>query len=131
MIMEKIKAIFKKAFLYQKDKMNLPVANVETAIPFYESIFGFTILSRMKRANWRIPKNCLRNGRYPAKSPKTFGIDDTGPGKIFQEDNPAAPRNYHFVNLLLINTAISACNPCPTRVPTLGYIKNSDLYCVI
>ncbi len=44
--MEKIKAIFKNAFPYQEDKMNLPVANVETALPFYESIFGFQVLSR-------------------------------------------------------------------------------------
>ena len=44
--MEKIKAIFKNAFPYQEDKMNLPVANVDTAIPFYESMLGFQVLSR-------------------------------------------------------------------------------------
>ena len=40
------KAIFKNAWPYQKDKMNLPVANVETAISFYERILGFKVLSR-------------------------------------------------------------------------------------
>ncbi|MEP7144803.1 MAG: VOC family protein [Ferruginibacter sp.] len=44
--MEKVKAIFKNAWPYQNDRMNLPVASVETAIPFYESIMGFQVLSR-------------------------------------------------------------------------------------
>ena len=44
--MQRTKAIFKNALPYQEDKMNLPVANVEAAIPFYELIFGFQILSR-------------------------------------------------------------------------------------
>ncbi|HKH61332.1 MAG TPA: VOC family protein [Flavitalea sp.] len=40
------KAVFKKAWPYQEDKMNLPVANVEAAIPFYEEILRFKVLSR-------------------------------------------------------------------------------------
>ena len=44
--MEKSKAVFKNAFPYQKDKMNLPVADVDAAIPFYESILGFQVSSR-------------------------------------------------------------------------------------
>jgi catechol 2,3-dioxygenase-like lactoylglutathione lyase family enzyme len=44
--MEKLKSVFKAAWPYQKDKMNLPVANVETAIPFYETTMGFQIVSR-------------------------------------------------------------------------------------
>jgi lactoylglutathione lyase len=35
----------KNAYPYQKDKMNLPVANVESAIPFYQSSMGFTLVS--------------------------------------------------------------------------------------
>lgn len=41
-----MKAVFKTASPYQEDKMNLPVANVEAAIPFYETVMGFKILSR-------------------------------------------------------------------------------------
>ena len=41
-----MKAVFKTASPYQEDKMNLPVANVEAAIPFYETVMGFQILSR-------------------------------------------------------------------------------------
>ena len=44
--MQELKALFKTAWPYQKDKMNLPVANVETAIPFYEKIMGFQLVSR-------------------------------------------------------------------------------------
>jgi len=40
------KAIFKTASPYQKDAMNLPVDNVEAAIPFYEKIMGFEIVSQ-------------------------------------------------------------------------------------
>ena len=40
-------------------------------------------------------------------------------------------RGYRFINLSLKNSNISAHNPRPTRVPTLWYIKNRDLYCVI
>jgi lactoylglutathione lyase len=44
--MDKLKAIFKSARPYQEDKMNLPVEDVEKAIPFYESMLGFKVLSR-------------------------------------------------------------------------------------
>lgn len=32
-----MKAVFKTAYLYLADAMNLPVENVEAAIPFYET----------------------------------------------------------------------------------------------
>src|SRR5262249_7974898 len=41
-----MKAVFKSASPYQDDKMNLPVENVEAAIPFYETVMGFQVLSR-------------------------------------------------------------------------------------
>jgi lactoylglutathione lyase len=41
-----MKARFKTAVPYQADAMNLPVANLEAAIPFYESIMGFRVVSR-------------------------------------------------------------------------------------
>ena len=40
------KAIFKRAAPYAKDKMNLPVADVEAAIPYYENTFSFRVVSR-------------------------------------------------------------------------------------
>src|SRR5689334_6410148 len=41
-----MKAVFKTAWPYQKDKMNLPVEDLEAAIPFYETIMGFQLVSR-------------------------------------------------------------------------------------
>lgn len=41
-----MKAVFKKASPYAKDAMNLPVQDVAAAIPFYEEIMGFRVVSR-------------------------------------------------------------------------------------
>jgi lactoylglutathione lyase len=41
-----MKAIFKTAMPYADDALNLPVQNVDTAIPYYEKIFGFRVVSR-------------------------------------------------------------------------------------
>jgi catechol 2,3-dioxygenase-like lactoylglutathione lyase family enzyme len=41
-----MKAVFKTAVPYKADEMNLPVANVEAAIPFYERIMGFQVVLR-------------------------------------------------------------------------------------
>jgi len=35
-----------KAFGYQGDTMNLPVADVSAAVPFYESVLGFHVVSK-------------------------------------------------------------------------------------
>jgi catechol 2,3-dioxygenase-like lactoylglutathione lyase family enzyme len=41
-----MKAVFKTANPYCEDAMNLPVENLEAAIPFYETIMGFQVVSR-------------------------------------------------------------------------------------
>jgi catechol 2,3-dioxygenase-like lactoylglutathione lyase family enzyme len=41
-----MKALFKIAVPYAGDKMNLPVRDLESALPFYEEVMGFTIGSR-------------------------------------------------------------------------------------
>lgn len=40
------KAIFKRAAPYANDALNLPVADVDEAIPFYEQTLGFKVVSR-------------------------------------------------------------------------------------
>src|SRR5215813_13544345 len=40
-----MKAIFKTASPYQEDKLNLPVEDLDAAIPFYETIMGFQVVS--------------------------------------------------------------------------------------
>ena len=37
-----MKAVYKNAWGYQGDAMNLPVRDVGAAVPFYEKVFGFT-----------------------------------------------------------------------------------------
>ena len=41
-----MKSVFKTAWPYQDDAMNLPVENVDQAIPFYETVMGFQVASR-------------------------------------------------------------------------------------
>lgn len=41
-----MKANFKNAWGYQGNNLNLPVENLEAAIPFYETVMGFRVLSR-------------------------------------------------------------------------------------
>ena len=40
-------ATLDKAFGYQRDKMNLPVADLAAALPFYEGVLGFQVTSRV------------------------------------------------------------------------------------
>ena len=39
-------AVFKTIWPYQKDALNLPVESVEAALPFYETVMGFQVVSR-------------------------------------------------------------------------------------
>src|SRR5262245_53691369 len=41
-----MKGVFKSAYPYQDDEMNLPVKDLEAAIPFYETVMGFQVVSR-------------------------------------------------------------------------------------
>ncbi|HXG68471.1 MAG TPA: VOC family protein [Blastocatellia bacterium] len=41
-----MKAVFKTAAPYKEDEMNLPVENLAAAIPFYEKVMGFQVISR-------------------------------------------------------------------------------------
>lgn len=39
-------ATFKRAAPYKDDVLNLPVANVAEAVPYYEKVMGFSVISR-------------------------------------------------------------------------------------
>jgi lactoylglutathione lyase len=41
-----VKAVLKNVWPYQMDKMDLPVKNVDAAIPFYLDVLGFQLLSK-------------------------------------------------------------------------------------
>src|SRR5579862_4377676 len=81
--MEKIKATFKNAWPYQKDRMSLPVKDVETSIPFYETIMDFKVVSRedlphkiavLQRDDIRI--GLAENGGDPTQDGCFFEVDD-------------------------------------------------------
>jgi catechol 2,3-dioxygenase-like lactoylglutathione lyase family enzyme len=40
------RASIERAFGYQGDNMNLPVPDLEAALPFYERVLGFRVMSR-------------------------------------------------------------------------------------
>jgi len=41
-----MKGTLEKAFGYQGDNMNLPVPDLSAALPFYETVLGFKVVSR-------------------------------------------------------------------------------------
>ena len=41
-----MKGTLEKAWGYQGDNMNLPVRDLTAALPFYETVFGFRVVSR-------------------------------------------------------------------------------------
>ena len=41
-----MKGTLEKAFGYQGDKMSLPVPDLSAALPFYETVLGFSVASR-------------------------------------------------------------------------------------
>ena len=41
-----MKAVFKSVWPYKDDALNLPVASVDAALPYYERVMGFAIVER-------------------------------------------------------------------------------------
>ena len=81
-----MKAVFKTAWPYQADKMNLPVENLEAAIPFYETIMGFQVVSR---------KDSPRRSAVLGRDGIQIGLaenggDPTQEGCFFEVDNAEA-----------------------------------------
>jgi catechol 2,3-dioxygenase-like lactoylglutathione lyase family enzyme len=78
-----MKAKFKRAVPYAKDAMNLPVADVEAAIPFYEQTMGFRVLQREDSPHRRavLARNDIQIGLAEN------GGDPTQEGCYFEVDN--------------------------------------------
>lgn len=77
------KAIFKRAVPYADDAMNLPVADVASAIPYYEKTFGFRVVSRQDApvksaalARDQIQIGLAENGGDPSQEGCYFEVDD-------------------------------------------------------
>jgi lactoylglutathione lyase len=78
-----MKALFMTASPYADDAMNLPVQNVDEAIPYYEKVFGFRAVSRrdaphksvtLARDNVQI--GLAENGGDPTQEGCFFEVDD-------------------------------------------------------
>jgi lactoylglutathione lyase len=79
----KMKAVFKRVAPYLEDEMNLPVGNLEAAIPFYERIMGFQVLSRKDSpvesavlARDAIQIGLAENGGDPTQEGCFFEVDN-------------------------------------------------------
>ena len=78
-----MKAIFKTARPYREDEMNLPVEDVEAAVPFYETVMGFRVVSRQESPHKSavlgrdgIQIGLAENGGDPAQEGCFFEVDD-------------------------------------------------------
>ncbi|HUK89534.1 MAG TPA: VOC family protein [Blastocatellia bacterium] len=78
-----MKAVFKRAAPYKDDALNLPVANVDVAIPFYETVMGFSVVSRKDSpyksivlARDTIQVGLAENGGDPTQEGCFFEVDN-------------------------------------------------------
>jgi catechol 2,3-dioxygenase-like lactoylglutathione lyase family enzyme len=78
-----MKAVFKTASPYADDAMNLPVENVDSAIPFYETVMGFRLVSRSDSpcksavlARDDIKIGLAENGGDPSQEGCFFEVDN-------------------------------------------------------
>jgi lactoylglutathione lyase len=77
------KAIFKRAVPYKDDALNLPVADVDAAVPFYEQTFDLRVVSRSDEPHKRavlardeIQIGLAENGGDPSQEGCFFEVDD-------------------------------------------------------
>jgi catechol 2,3-dioxygenase-like lactoylglutathione lyase family enzyme len=77
------KAVFKSAKPYADDALNLPVKDVESAIPYYERTFGFRVVSRQASphalailARDGVQIGLAENGGDPKQEGCFFEVDD-------------------------------------------------------
>lgn len=85
-----MRATLDRAYGYKGDNMNLPVADVEAAIPFYETVLGFHVVSRDDAphnsavlARDQIQMRLAENGGDPSQDGCAFHV--TGLESLFAE----------------------------------------------
>jgi catechol 2,3-dioxygenase-like lactoylglutathione lyase family enzyme len=73
-------AALDKAFGYQGDAMNLPVRDLAAALPFYETVLGFRVLSRTRDSavltRDQVQIRLAENGRDPSQDGCAFHVTD-------------------------------------------------------
>jgi catechol 2,3-dioxygenase-like lactoylglutathione lyase family enzyme len=96
-----MKAVFKTAAPYARDAMNLPVGDVDSAIPYYEKTFGFRVVSRQEEpyksvvlARDGIQIGLAENGGDPTQEGCFFEVDHIE--AAFEEIKNAPPPESAF-----------------------------------
>jgi lactoylglutathione lyase len=89
---------FKKAVPYAADALNLPVKDVEAAIPYYERAYGFHVVSRsgsphpiaiLQRDDIQI--GLAENGGDPTQEGCFFEVDNVEAAYLEIKGKPAEP----------------------------------------
>ena len=85
-----MKGSLDRAFGYQDDKLNLPVANLADALPFYERVLGFRVVSRSETpvkavllGRDQVQIGLAENGKDPSQDGCAFHV--TGLEALFAE----------------------------------------------
>jgi len=91
-----MKAVLRRVVPYADDEMNLPVADVDAAIPYYEQRLGFRVVSRSESptksvvlARDGIQIGLAENGGDPTQEGCFFEVDDVE--AAFEEIKGAQP----------------------------------------
>ena len=81
-----MKAVYKRAAPYADDAMNLPVKDVDAAVPYYEKTFGFRVAARSGEPYKSVvlTRDAIRIGLAEN------GGDPTQEGCLFEVDNVEA-----------------------------------------
>lgn len=94
-----MKTKFKRALPYAKDAMNLPVADVQASIPFYEQTLGFRVIQREDLPHRRavlarddIQIALAENGGDPTQEGCYFEVDNIE--AAFEEIKGKKPAEY-------------------------------------
>ena len=75
-------AIFKSASPYGNDVLNLPVKSVDDALPFYDTVMGFVVVSRHENPKAAVLRRdqieigLCENGGDPTQEGCFFEVDD-------------------------------------------------------
>ena len=87
-----MEASLEKAFGYQGDNMHLPVPDLVAALPFYETVLGFQVLSRNDAphrsavlARDQVQIGLVENGGDPTQDGCAFHVTDLA--SLFAEFN--------------------------------------------
>lgn len=96
-----MKAIFRSASPYADDALNLPVRNVDSAIPYYEKTLGFRVVSRQELPQRKVilarddvQIGLVENGGDPAQEGCFFQVENLE--AAFEEIKSVPPKESSF-----------------------------------